>query len=56
VKTLLILAALALGGCTLVFIRGDGNTISDTGGHGLWQPATPHPLENLLKDKTQGGH
>lgn len=53
-KTLL-LCALALGGCTFVFIKGDGNAISDTGGHGLYQPTRAHPVEDLLKHK-QAGH
>jgi hypothetical protein len=29
-----VIAALLLGGCTLVSIEGDGNSVSDTGGHG----------------------
>jgi hypothetical protein len=54
----LVIAAV-LSGCTLVYIEGDGNTISDTGGHGggLAMPTHTNGSQGVLehfKGRAQG--
>lgn len=46
-----VVAAILLGGCTLVSIEGDGNSVSDTGGHGggLTIPATAQGEPSLVE-------
>ena len=49
-KTLLILAALALGGCTFIHIEGHDNSITGAGGgldFGLTKTITPDPQQSL---------
>ena len=47
---LAIIATLA--SCTLVYIEGDGNSISDTGGHGGGLTVPPHA--ETLGDRLRG--
>lgn len=47
--------ALMLASCTLVYIEGDGNSISDTGGHGggLTIPQQQTGMRNRLQELRQ---
>ncbi|MDR6384249.1 hypothetical protein [Paraburkholderia caribensis] len=53
----LCLSLLTLSACTLVYIEGNSNTITDTGGHGgLTVPAAQHDdsaLKNLIHHQRQ---
>jgi hypothetical protein len=46
------LLVLGLASCTLVWIRGDCNTINDTGGPNL-QPASRTPITDLINEHTK---
>jgi len=47
--------AFVLTACTVVYIKGDGNTITDTGGPSL-TPTGRTPLKDLLHPGGGGGH
>ena len=49
----LVLLLALLASCTLVYIEGDGNSVSDTGGHGTALSLPKQSLSDRLKNLQQ---
>ncbi|TCK39049.1 hypothetical protein B0G84_4377 [Paraburkholderia sp. BL8N3] len=48
---LTLLCALAVAGCTLIYIQGDNNYVSDAGGHGGGVALRTAPLIDTWQDQ-----